>query len=127
VILARDRRYATNVPAIKVPCRWICTQSEMTLTVPGFVRCSGPKSKKGEMNAVFDATCNRIDADGDAVDKPCKLTGPFELHKRGDDEYELLAASITVVDEKKCEFSWLIKVGEKDPNTQLGSTKMKKK
>jgi hypothetical protein len=27
VILARDRRYATNVPAIKVPCRWICTQS----------------------------------------------------------------------------------------------------
>ncbi len=25
MILSRDRRYATNVPAIKVPQRWICT------------------------------------------------------------------------------------------------------
>jgi pimeloyl-ACP methyl ester carboxylesterase len=34
VILARDRRYATNVPAIKVPCRWICTQANLTLLEP---------------------------------------------------------------------------------------------
>ncbi len=28
MILSRDRRYATNVPAIKVPQRWICTQRD---------------------------------------------------------------------------------------------------